>query len=105
MNEILKLAQNRCANFAGGRCLVTDRTCLYGSPNADIRRCSYFETSVLPAEPAIEAKYYAARGQVDNKPRCEQWEIHLSASLIVRNTALNVRLRFANKSSEITIEN
>lgn len=72
MNEVLKLAQNQCANYGGdGRCLVTDRTCLYGSPNADIRRCSYFETSVLPAEPAIEVRYYSSRGQVDNKPRCE----------------------------------
>jgi hypothetical protein len=63
MNEILKLAQNRCANYAEGRCLVTDRTCLYGSPNADIRRCSWFETSVLPSEPAIEMRYYASRSK------------------------------------------
>lgn len=72
MNEILKLAQNRCANYGGdGRCLVTDRTCLYGSPNADIRRCSYFETSVLPAEPAIEMRYYASRGKMDSRPCCD----------------------------------
>ena len=73
MNEVLKLARNKCANYEGdGRCLVTDRTCLYGSPNTDIRRCSWFETSVLPAEPAIEIRYYALRGKADNKPRCEQ---------------------------------
>jgi hypothetical protein len=71
MNDILKLAQNRCANFADGRCLITDRTCLYGSPNADIRRCSYMETSVLPSEPALERRYYAARGKTDNRPRCK----------------------------------
>jgi len=72
MNEVLKLAQNHCANYGGDeRCLVTDRTCLYGSPNADTRRCSYFETSVLPAESTIEARYYSSRGKSDNKPRCE----------------------------------
>ncbi|WP_423228421.1 cysteine-rich VLP protein [Priestia megaterium] len=72
MNEVLKLAQNRCANYGDdGRCLVTDRTCLYGSSNANIRRCSYFETSVLPAEPAIEMRYYASRGKMDSRPCCE----------------------------------
>ncbi|MGG1321262.1 hypothetical protein ABE225_10550 [Priestia megaterium] len=29
------------------------------------------ETSVLPAEPAIEMRYYASRGKMDSRPCCD----------------------------------
>ena len=69
-SETMRLVEKACANWCG-HCLVMDRACIYENDTANIRRCSYYEQAVLPAEPAIEARYYSSRGKTDNKPRCE----------------------------------
>ena len=71
-SETMRLVEKACANYGDGHCLIMDRACIYENDTANIRRCSYYEQAVLPAEPTIEARYYALRGKTDNKPRCEQ---------------------------------
>ncbi|MFD0675290.1 MULTISPECIES: cysteine-rich VLP protein [unclassified Paenibacillus] len=70
--EIRKLASSSCANFADkDRCLIEpdgQLTCRYFRENAEEARCRYFESSVLPADTALEARYYG--GSKRNVIRC-----------------------------------
>ena len=70
-SETMRLVEQTCANYGDGHCLILDRPCVYQNDTTNLRRCGYFEEAVLPGNPILEAKYHAARGQVDNRPRCE----------------------------------
>jgi hypothetical protein len=56
-SEIGKLARLHCANFNTATetdCLYYDKPCRYFNEKG---RCSYFETAVLPADEALQARY------------------------------------------------
>ncbi|WP_396135503.1 cysteine-rich VLP protein [Bacillus sp. 3255] len=73
LTETQRLARNQCANFTGScSCLIeTDDqlTCRFFRDNAEGARCKYFETSVLPADSGLEAKYFG--GTVKNRDHCD----------------------------------
>ncbi|MFC5447595.1 cysteine-rich VLP protein [Paenibacillus aestuarii] len=73
LTEIQRLARNRCANFTRcDGCLIEldDRlTCRFFRDNAEGARCKYFESSVLPEDSGLEAKYFG--GTKKNLDRCD----------------------------------
>ncbi|WP_172970962.1 cysteine-rich VLP protein [Bacillus sp. THAF10] len=75
--KIKKLVVSNCANYTNGNCVLLDKKCpivIGGSyrgndiPPSDCS-CSYFTTSVLPIDKAIEAQYYGRPTQ--DKKKCK----------------------------------
>jgi hypothetical protein len=69
-SETMRIVEKSCANWCG-HCVIMDRACIYENDTANMRRCSYYEESVLPGNPTAEARYWAKRKQADNRPRCK----------------------------------
>lgn len=78
--QIQRMASGICANFtASDQCLIEldDKlTCRFfrDTSKPDDIRCRYFETSVLPAEPLLESRYWGGGQSVasDSCTRCKR---------------------------------
>jgi hypothetical protein len=74
--DIQRLARGNCANFSDtydSNCCLLELdgclTCRYFRDRAEGTRCHYFETHVLPADSALEARYFG--GSKKNIIRCD----------------------------------
>lgn len=73
--EVRSLARSSCANHSNihikDGCLVEldgNLTCRYFRDNGEHARCRYFESSVLPSDTGLEARYFG--GTKSNLVRC-----------------------------------
>lgn len=76
LTEIQRHVRNHCANHtdqhASDGCLLEldgCLTCRFFRDTAEGARCRYFESSVLPADSALEVRYYG--GGKENVRRCD----------------------------------
>ncbi|GAQ18524.1 cysteine-rich VLP family protein [Oceanobacillus picturae] len=62
-DDVTNQIKNNCASYAGnGQCLL-DRPCpFFNSENDELPRCIHYETSVLPADEKLNARYWQSFG-------------------------------------------
>lgn len=61
-DDIKKHVEANCATYAGsGRCHL-DRLCPFFQAGDNLPRCLYYETSVLPGDDGLKARYWQSFG-------------------------------------------
>uniref|UniRef100_A0A0M0KI23 Cysteine-rich VLP n=1 Tax=Halalkalibacterium halodurans TaxID=86665 RepID=A0A0M0KI23_ALKHA len=102
--EIRKLARLHCANFNAATetdCLYYDGPCRYFNEKG---RCSYLETAVLPAEEALQTRYWNAITGNAQPVYCascgDPYERRSNAQKYCRKCAPRVRLEQASKRNK-----